>query len=174
MGVQTSTSTLLCLKQVFCVVKNKLTRLMMGSQSRVDSPASSSLEPKGEALVSMIICMIILIIFFVFFCLIPVYRLLERRWRHWDLIENDPRWNVDTFQFSPSAAATKHSRQSSLRHGQNQGPAPAYSPNDPEALPRPPSYNQLFSEAENVSSLGDGGSPPPYKSVESGVEKMGL
>ena len=37
------------------------------------------------------------------------------------------RWNGDRFQFSPSAAATKHSRQSSYRQqGPSQGPAPAY------------------------------------------------
>merc|ERR1712107_414875 len=65
----------------------------------------------GEAMVSMIICMIILIIFIIFFCLLPLYRLLERRWGHWDQVENDPRWNVDTFQFSASAAANKHSRK---------------------------------------------------------------
>ena len=37
------------------------------------------------------------------------------------------RWNGDRFQFSPSAAATKHSRQNSYRQqGPSQGPAPAY------------------------------------------------
>merc|ERR1712012_227965 len=137
----------------------------------------------GAAMVSMIICMIILTIFFIFFCLIPVYRLLERRWRHWDLVENDPRWNVDTFQFSPSAAATKHSRQNSYR----QQPAPAYTlSEDVEAagvsmLAEPPSYSQLYqhggrqdhdnSDDGSESSLGE---PPPYKSVESGVDRLGM
>merc|ERR1712107_726725 len=112
----------------------------------------------GEAMVSMIICMIILIIFIIFFCLLPLYRLLERRWSHWDQVENDPRWNVDTFQFSASAAANKHSRQNSYRQ-HHQPPAPPYHQQLEEIqVPRAPSL----------------GSPPPYTSVDSGIENRNV
>jgi len=160
--------------------------IMKGKGSDDKDEEGNNGGPPGEAMVSMIICMIILTIFFIFFCLIPVYRLLERRWRHWDLVENDPRWNVDTFQFSPSAAASKHSRQNSYR----QQPAPAYTlTEDVEAagasmMARPPSYSQLYhhrghqdrldhedSEGGSQSSLGE---PPPYKSVDSGVDRVGI
>ena len=50
----------------------------------------------------MTIMMVTLVIIIFFFCMLPVYRLLQKRWKHWDQIENDPRWNVDHFQFSPT------------------------------------------------------------------------
>ena len=50
------------------------------------------------------IMMIILVIVAFFFCIVPVYRLIQKRRTYWDQIENDPRWNVDHFQFSSSAA----------------------------------------------------------------------
>ena len=126
-------------------------------------------EEQGEnnqAMLSMIFCMLILLVFFIFFCILPVYRLLKKRWNHWNQvmtlmlmttmlclkfqIENDPRWNVDQFQFSASAAASKQCRQ--YREGGGGGV--------------PPSYSQIFQdcEAHSVSSLG---SPPPYQSVQS-------
>ena len=39
----------------------------------------------------MIIMIIILVIVMVFFCMVPFYKALEKRWKHWDDIENDPR-----------------------------------------------------------------------------------
>jgi len=35
--------------------------------------------------------------------MVPVYKALEKRWNHWDDLENDPRWNADSFQFSPTS-----------------------------------------------------------------------
>merc|ERR1712126_539074 len=34
---------------------------------------------------------------------VPVYKALQTRWKHWDDLENDPRWNADSFQFSPTS-----------------------------------------------------------------------
>ena len=97
----------------------------------------------GSAVWAMIILIIILIIVMIFFCCVsttalpcyalswtfqvPMYRALEKRWSHWDDLENDPRsiivivivivivtvfspiltllirWNADSFQFSPTS-----------------------------------------------------------------------
>merc|ERR1719300_1671517 len=51
----------------------------------------------------MIIMIVILTIVMIFFCMVPVYKALEKRWNHWDDLENDPRWNADSFQFSPTS-----------------------------------------------------------------------
>ena len=59
--------------------------------------------PPDEAMWGMTIMMIILLIVAFFFCIVPVYRLIQKRRTYWDQIENDPRWNVDHFQFYPSA-----------------------------------------------------------------------
>jgi hypothetical protein len=59
--------------------------------------------PPDKAKWGMTIMMIILVIVAFFFCIVPVYRLIKKRRTYWDQIENDPRWNVDHFQFSSSA-----------------------------------------------------------------------
>ena len=43
-------------------------------------------EEDNQAMLSMIFCMLILLIFFVFFCILPVYRLLKKRWNHWNQV----------------------------------------------------------------------------------------
>lgn len=61
---------------------------MKGKTSDDKDEEGDNAGPPGEAMVSMIICMIILTIFFIFFCLVPVYR--------WDT-EN---WNIVTFDIN--------------------------------------------------------------------------
>merc|ERR1719233_960965 len=55
----------------------------------------------------MTIIMMLLVMVAIFFCILPVMRLIKKRMNYWDQIENDPRWNIDHFQFSPSHAATQ-------------------------------------------------------------------
>ena len=55
----------------------------------------------------MTIIMIILVMVAIFFCIMPVIRLIKKRMSYWDQIENDPRWNIDHFQFSPTHTATQ-------------------------------------------------------------------
>ena len=62
---------------------------------------------QGEAMWGMTIIMMLLVIVAIFFCILPVMRLIKKRMNYWDQIENDPRWNIDHFQFSPSHAATQ-------------------------------------------------------------------
>ena len=53
---------------------------MKGKTSDDKDEEGDNAGPPGEAMVSMIICMIILTIFFIFFCLVPVYRWDTENW----------------------------------------------------------------------------------------------
>ena len=50
----------------------------------------------------MLVLLIILIFLVSFFCLLPYFRAMYKRWRYWDDPENDPRWGREQFQFSTS------------------------------------------------------------------------
>ena len=134
---------------------------MRGDQEQSPPHGVDWSDGSAQAVVSMIVCMIILLIFFIFFCLLPVYRLLEKRWNHWNQVstttsftmtarlscmqvENDPRWAGDQFQFSARPPSSKA---------------------ECRGVPLPPSYSQIF-HCNDGDTLG---SPPPYKSVESGI-----
>ena len=51
----------------------------------------------------MMTVIIILVVVIIFCCALPFYRALEKRWHHWDDLGNDPRWDVENFQFSPTS-----------------------------------------------------------------------
>eukprot|EP00092_Neocalanus_flemingeri_P021231 GFUD01023005.1.p1 GENE.GFUD01023005.1~~GFUD01023005.1.p1 ORF type:complete len:167 (-),score=47.25 GFUD01023005.1:102-602(-) len=135
---------------------------------------SDEKDQKGEAMWGMTIMMIVLVIVVIFFCMLPVYRLLEKRWKHWDQIENDPRWNVDHFQFAPTSAPghedTRYNRLSNC--STDLGREPGINRGNSCVLPRmtdqvelkmPPSYADLFADSSgDLSSLG---TPPAYRST---------
>jgi len=140
------------------------------------------MEDPGSAIWAMIIMIIILTIVMIFFCMVPVYKALEKRWNHWDDLENDPRWNADSFQFSPTSpqmaraggglSNNKYNRLSTCGSvGGNSGSSRSGSFRNKCTLPRaedqveikmPPAYADIFTSgtgaAENL------GSPPAYYS----------
>merc|ERR1711872_366814 len=100
-----------------------------------------------EAMWGMTIIMIILVMVAIFFCIMPVIRLIKKRMSYWDQIENDPRWNIDHFQFSPTHTAT-------------QGDTRIHRLPDQIEIKMPPAYSDLFSiDTGDDASLGD---PPSY------------
>merc|ERR1711915_925295 len=79
-----------------------MTRIILSKKS------ASASEPTGDAMWGMIIMIILLLIVAFFFCILPVYRLIKRRMNYWDQVENDPRWNIDHFQFSPTSSSNNY------------------------------------------------------------------
>merc|ERR1712032_1085245 len=63
----------------------------------------------------------------IFFCMVPVYKALEKRWNHWDDLENDPRWNADIFASAAEGVETG-----------SMGSPPAYYSNTPSPQVQPP------------------------------------
>jgi len=146
----------------------------------------NGMEDPGSAIWAMIIMIIILTIVMVFFCMVPVYKALEKRWNHWDDLENDPRWNADSFQFSPTSpqmaragglSNNKYNRLSTCGSvGGNSGSSRSGSFRNKCALPRaedqveikmPPAYADIFAgsgTAEAEKDTGSMGSPPAYYS----------
>ena len=57
----------------------------------------------AEAAWAMLTVLIIIIVVLIFCCGVPFYQALEKRWHHWDDLGNDPRWDVENFQFSPTS-----------------------------------------------------------------------
>merc|ERR1712210_427732 len=131
-----------------------------------------------------------LTIVMIFFCMVPVYKALEKRWSHWDDLENDPRWNADSFQFSPTSpqmaragglSNNKYNRLSTCGSvGGNSGSSRSGSFRNKCALPRaedqveikmPPAYADIFAGSGTAEAGKDTGST--YKlyggSAESGV-----
>jgi len=113
---------------------------------------------------------------------VPVYKALEKRWNHWDDLENDPRWNADSFQFSPTSpqmaragglSNNKYNRLSTCGSvGGNSGSSRSGSFRNKCALPRaedqveikmPPAYADIFA-AEAEKDAVSMGSPPAYYS----------
>jgi len=81
----------------------------------------------AEATWAMLTVIIIIVVVIIFCCALPFYRALEKRWHHWDDLGNDPRWDVENFQFSPTSPQ----------------------------LTRDPKYNRLsICSTDNSSSLG--------------------
>jgi len=129
----------------------------------------------AEAAWGMIILVIILIIVIFFFCLLPVYKALQARYTHWEDLENDPRWNADQFQFSPTSpqlgARTPSNKYNRLSVCSDQTVSRGSSFRNNCALPRvedqveiklPPAYSDIFNPGSgDVSSLG---TPPAYYS----------
>jgi len=142
------------------------------------------MEDPGSAIWAMIIMIIILTIVMIFFCMVPVYKALEKRWNHWDDLENDPRWNADSFQFSPTSpqmaraggelSNNKYNRLSTCGSvGGNSGSSRSGSFRNKCALPRaedqveikmPPAYADIFASAAEGGETGNMGSPPAYYS----------
>jgi len=67
----------------------------------------------AEATWAMIIVLVVVIVVLVFCCLVPFYRALEKRYHHWEDEENDPRWDNDQFQFSPTSPRLERSASNS-------------------------------------------------------------
>jgi len=152
-----------------------------------DSALSSG--PPGEAIWAMIIMVTIMLVVVLFFCCMPFYKALEKRWKHWDNPENDPRWNLDQFQFSPTSPrlgarveGNKYNRLSYSSQGDNGSSVLSNGgsfrnicilPRDPEQveIKMPPSYRELFSKGEgDDSSLG---TPPAYYSNNHSGDEIG-
>lgn len=129
----------------------------------------------AEAAWGMIILIIILIIVMFFFCLLPVYKALQARYAHWEDPENDPRWNHDQFQFSPTSprlgAREGNNKYNRLSVCSEQTVSRGSSFRNTCVLPRledqveiklPPAYTEIFNPGSgDVSSLG---TPPAYYS----------
>jgi len=145
--------------------------------------------PPGEAIWAMIIMVTVMLVVVLFFCCMPFYRALDKRWRHWDNPENDPRWNVDQFQFSPTSPQlgvrgtnNKYNRLSNasmIESGSSLGVSRGSSfrnicvlPRDPEQveIQMPPTYQEIFNPGGgDDSSLG---TPPAYYSESQSSEDM--
>jgi len=67
----------------------------------------------AEATWAMITVIIVVIVVIIFCCLIPFFKALEKRYHHWEDEENDPRWDQDQFQFSPTSPRLERSASSS-------------------------------------------------------------
>jgi len=150
-----------------------------------------SFNPPGEAIWAMIIMVTLILVILVFFCCMPFYQALEKRWRHWDDPENDPRWNAEHFQFSPTSprlgrrddAKNKYNRLSnastiggsSSSMGVSRGSSfrnQCKFPRDPEQveIQMPPSYTDIFNQGSgDMSSLG---TPPAYYSTSQSEEEI--
>ena len=50
-----------------------------GDQGETEVTAAGETE-------AMVVCMLILLNLFIFFCLLPVYKLLKKRWNHWNQV----------------------------------------------------------------------------------------
>jgi len=123
----------------------------------------------AEAVWGMIILSVLLVIVLFFFCCMPVYRALQERYTHWDDPENDPRWNSDHYQFSPTSPQLgPKNKYNRLSVCSNQTVSRGSSFRNQCILPRlddqveikmPPAYTDLY-EPGSVSL----GSPPAYYS----------
>eukprot|EP00090_Calanus_glacialis_P012629 TRINITY_DN21230_c0_g1_i1.p1 TRINITY_DN21230_c0_g1~~TRINITY_DN21230_c0_g1_i1.p1 ORF type:complete len:307 (-),score=93.34 TRINITY_DN21230_c0_g1_i1:119-1039(-) len=128
----------------------------------------------AEATWAMLTVLIIIIVVIIFCCLLPFYRALEKRWHHWDDLGNDPRWDVENFQFSPTSPQMtrdpKYNRLSvcSTDNGSSMGTSSSGinrgdSFKNNCVLPRfadqvefklPPSYDDLFSKGSPLEEEG--------------------
>jgi len=154
-----------------------------------DMAAEGEIEgTPAEATWAMITVIIILIVVIIFCCALPFYRALEKRWHHWDDLGNDPRWDVENFQFSPTSPQMsrdpKYNRLSvcSTDNGSSMGTSTSGinrgdSFRNNSAMPRfpdqvefklPPSYDDLFSKGVGEEQ---GDSQPLYVPAEDSQEK---
>jgi len=138
-----------------------------------DMAAEGEIEgTPAEATWAMMTVIIILVVVIIFCCALPFYRALEKRWHHWDDLGNDPRWDVENFQFSPTSPQIsrdpKYNRLSicSTDNGSSMGTSTSGinrgdSFRNNSAMPRfpdqvefklPPSYDDLFSKEEQGDS----------------------
>jgi len=125
----------------------------------------------AEATWGMIILFIVLTIVVFFFCCVPTYKALQARYSHWDDPENDPRWNHDQFQFSPTSprlqTKSPHqynrlsvcSQQTVSRGGSFRNTCNLPRMDDQFEVKLPPAYADICSGSG--SSLG---TPPAYTS----------
>lgn len=144
----------------------------------------------AEATWAMLTVIIIIVVVVIFFCLRPFFRALEKRDQHWDDLENDPRWDAENFQFSPTSPQItrdpKYNRLSvcSTENGSSMGTSSSginrgdsfkntcIMPRFPDQVEfrLPPSYDDLFSKGPD----GDQEDSQPLYSVsnESDTEKL--
>jgi len=136
-----------------------------------DMAAEGEIEgTPAEATWAMMTVIIILVVVIIFCCALPFYRALEKRWHHWDDLGNDPRWDVENFQFSPTSPQMsrdpKYNRLSvcSTDNGSSMGTSTSGinrgdSFRNNSAMPRfpdqvefklPPSYDDLFSKGDQI------------------------
>jgi len=143
--------------------------------------------PEDAAMWAALTVLVILVVVLIVFCCIPVYKALAKRWRHWDDLDNDPRWARDTFQFSPtspqldrdtkynrlSASSSTFSRSSSFRVNKLDRLPDAGCPlprmEDQVEIKMPPAYTDIFTTIGEEESLG---SPPKYYSNSPSEEEV--
>jgi len=137
---------------------------------------------QGEATWAMLTVIIIIVVVVIFCLLLPFYRALEKRWHHWDDPGNDPRWDVENFQFSPTSPQLsrdpKYNRLStcsadnSSQRTSSSGITRGNSFRNTCVMPRfedqvefklPPSYDDLFTKGYTEQSNG---TPPPYSKTD--------
>eukprot|EP00088_Acartia_fossae_P015258 TRINITY_DN18331_c0_g1_i1.p1 TRINITY_DN18331_c0_g1~~TRINITY_DN18331_c0_g1_i1.p1 ORF type:complete len:315 (+),score=86.15 TRINITY_DN18331_c0_g1_i1:140-1084(+) len=126
----------------------------------------------AEATWGMLILFIVLTILVFFFCCVPTYKAIQARYMHWEDPENDPRWNADQFQFSPTSPRLqpKNNGYNRLSVCSQQTVSRGSSFRNNCVLPRmddqfevkmPPAYADICSGSGEISSLG---TPPAYTS----------
>jgi len=144
----------------------------------------------AEATWAMLTVIIIIIVVIIFCCALPFYRALEKRWHHWDDLGNDPRWDVENFQFSPTSPQLtrdpKYNRLSicSTENGSSMGTSSSGinrgdSFKNNSVMPRfpdqvefrlPPSYDDLFSKGGEAQC--EEAQPRYFQSTESEKEEI--
>ena len=65
----------------------------------------------------MLVLLVVLVFLLVFFCLMPFFRAMSKRWKHWEDPENDPRWGAEHFQFSTSPKLAREPVYNRLSNG---------------------------------------------------------
>jgi len=148
-------------------------------------------EPGGSAIWAMIVLIVILIMVVIFFCMVPVYKALQTRWKHWDDLENDPRWNADSFQFSPTSPHITRalpvnannklqynrlsncgSVNSSLRSDSFRNHCRLPRVEDQVEIKMPPAYRDLYTPGSDQEELCNTDAPPAYYSKTPSPEEQ--
>jgi len=148
-------------------------------------------EPGGSAIWAMIVLIVILIMVVIFFCMVPVYKALQTRWKHWDDLENDPRWNADSFQFSPTSPHITRalpvnannklqynrlsncgSVNSSLRSDSFRNHCRLPRVEDQVEIKMPPAYRDLYTPGSDEEELCNTDAPPAYYSKTPSPEEQ--
>ena len=65
--------------------------------------AEQIFDISAEATWAMITVIVVIIVVVIFCCFVPFWRALKKRDDHWEDPENDPRWDLDNFQFSTTS-----------------------------------------------------------------------
>merc|ERR1712126_448907 len=122
---------------------------------------------------------------------VPVYKALQTRWKHWDDLENDPRWNADSFQFSPTSPHITRalpvnannklqynrlsncgSVNSSLRSDSFRNHCRLPRVEDQVEIKMPPAYRDLYTPGSDQEEQCNTDAPPAYYSKTPSPEEQ--